>query len=157
MTQFSHLDRMGRAKMVDISGKNLAARRAVAKGTVLVSGKTVELLRKVQMPKGDPLETARLAGIQAAKQASLLIPLCHPLNLDFVDVQIELAEQEFRITSEVKCRWATGVEMEALTAVAVAALTLYDMCKSVDKKMRIMDIHLVVKAKQPIQSNRTHS
>ena len=106
------------------------------------------MILETGLPKGSPFEVARLAGIQAAKQTSRLIPLCHDLNLDFVDVQIELTENELAIRSQVSCRWATGVEMEALTAVSVAALTLYDMCKAADKEMTITRIRLVEKTKE---------
>jgi len=105
------------------------------------------VIRKAGLPKGNPFEVARLAGIQAAKQTSQLIPLCHNLNLDLVDVQIELQEEGFLIRSEVSCRGATGVEMEALAAVSIAALTLYDMCKAVDKEMTLGEIRLVEKTK----------
>jgi cyclic pyranopterin phosphate synthase len=133
--------------MVDIGSKPVVTRRAFAEGKVQVSAATVAALEGGQLPKGEPFEVARIAAIQAAKETSRLIPLCHTLNLDLVDVTIELKEDHFLIRSEVACRWATGVEMEALTAVSVAALTLYDMCKAVDGGMRITDVHLIRKEK----------
>ena len=145
--KLTHVDKQGRATMVDIGDKQAVRRRAVAEGKVVLSPRTREVILDSDLPKGNPFEVARLAGIQAAKQASHLIPLCHNLNLDFVDVEIELRDNELVIRSQVSCRWATGVEMEALTAVSVAALTLYDMCKAVDKEMVIGEIRLVEKTK----------
>ncbi|MEE8350077.1 MAG: cyclic pyranopterin monophosphate synthase MoaC [Acidobacteriota bacterium] len=145
--KLTHLDDHGNARMVDISEKQAVRRTARAEGSVKLSAGTGQLILEKGLPKGNPFEVARLAGIQAAKQASRLIPLCHDLSLDFVDVQIELDENDLVITSRVSCRWATGVEMEALTAVAVAALTVYDMCKAVDKGMIIGGIRLVEKTK----------
>ena len=145
--KLTHLDEKGRARMVDIGEKEVVQRTAVAEGRVFLSPQTAALIRDSGLPKGNPFEVARLAGIQAAKRTSSLIPLCHNLNLDFVDVQIELQEESFLIRSEARCRWATGVEMEALTAVSVAGLVLYDMCKAVDKKMVIGEIRLVMKRK----------
>jgi cyclic pyranopterin monophosphate synthase len=136
--------------MVDIGGKTLSARLARAEGRLFVSPDTVRLVRDLELPKGNPFEIARCAGVQAAKRAADLIPLCHSLNLDFVDVEIELRDDCFVVQSIAKCRWATGVEMEALTAVAAAALTLYDMCKAVDSDMRIGDIRLMEKTKEPV-------
>ncbi|MEE2839604.1 MAG: cyclic pyranopterin monophosphate synthase MoaC [Acidobacteriota bacterium] len=146
--KLTHLDAQGSAKMVDIGEKQVVRRTARAEGIVRLSPGTSQLILETGLPKGNPFEVARLAGIQAAKQTSRLIPLCHDLNLDFVDVQIELAENELAIRSQVSCRWATGVEMEALTAVSVAALTLYDMCKAADKEMTITRIRLVEKTKE---------
>ncbi|MFZ0427610.1 MAG: cyclic pyranopterin monophosphate synthase MoaC [Acidobacteriota bacterium] len=145
--EFSHLDAQGRARMVDVGGKPESARTATARGFVRVSTATTELIRRSGLPKGNPFEIARIAGIQAAKRTADLIPLCHTLHLDFADVQIELTEEGFEVRSEVRCRRSTGVEMEALAAVCVAALTLYDMCKAVDKAIRIDNIHLVQKTK----------
>ncbi|MEE8586394.1 MAG: cyclic pyranopterin monophosphate synthase MoaC [Acidobacteriota bacterium] len=145
---FSHIDDQGRARMVDISHKKRVRRTAVAEGKLFVSPQTADLIRSQSLPKGEPFEVARIAGIQAAKQTARLIPLCHDISLDFVDVQIELSGTAWTIRSTVACRWATGVEMEALTAVSVAALTLYDMCKAVDKQMTIGEIRLVSKEKE---------
>tara|TARA_B100000949_G_scaffold191817_1_gene175523 strand:+ start:49 stop:492 length:444 start_codon:yes stop_codon:yes gene_type:complete len=146
--KFSHINQQGKAQMVDISGKSLMRRIATAEGKVLISPETYNCLCQLNLPKGAPIEVARLAGIQAAKQTSRLIPLCHSISLDWIDVQIELCEYGFKIRSEVRCRWATGVEMEALTAVSVAALTLYDMCKAVDKSMVIEGLRLLKKTKK---------
>ena len=146
-TKLTHVDEQGRAKMVDVGTKDLISRKAIAEGKLFLSSQTGEVIRKAGLPKGNPFEVARLAGIQAAKLTSQLIPLCHNLNLDLVDVQIELQEEGFLIRSEVSCRGATGVEMEALAAVSVAALTLYDMCKAVDKEMTLGEIRLVEKTK----------
>jgi cyclic pyranopterin phosphate synthase len=144
---FSHIDKQGRARMVDISSKQRVRRTAAAEGKLFVSPQTAELIRSKGLPKGEPFEVARMAGIQAAKQTARLIPLCHDISLDFVDVEIELSGTCWLIRSTASCRWATGVEMEALTAVSVAALTLYDMCKAVDKQMTIGEIRLVSKEK----------
>jgi cyclic pyranopterin phosphate synthase len=146
--KLTHLDSQGNAKMVDIGEKQIVRRTAAAEGRVRLSPGTGQLILESSLPKGNPFEVARLAGIQAAKQTSRLIPLCHDLNLDFVDVQIELDGSDLAIRSQVSCRWATGVEMEALMAVSMAALTLYDMCKAVDKEMTIGEIRLVEKTKE---------
>jgi cyclic pyranopterin phosphate synthase len=134
--------------MVDVSGKTPGRRQARAEGRVSVSPGTASLVAASGLPKGNPFEVARLAGIQAAKLTSQLIPLCHNLPLDWVDVTIELQDATFLITADVICRSATGVEMEALTAVSVATLTVYDMCKAVDKNMVIGEIKLVSKRKE---------
>jgi len=146
--KLTHLDSQGNAKMVDIGEKQIVRRTAAAEGHVRLSPGTGQLILESSLPKGNPFEVARLAGIQAAKQTSRLIPLCHDLNLDFVDVQIELDGSDLAIRSQVSCRWATGVEMEALMAVSMAALTLYDMCKAVDQEMTIGEIRLVEKTKE---------
>ncbi len=148
MVEFSHLDAQGRARMVDVGGKPESVRTALAEGCVFVSSKTIDRVRAAELPKGHPFEVARIAGIQAAKRTADLIPLCHTLHLDFADIRIELAADRFVIRSEIRCRRSTGVEMEALTAVAVAALTIYDMCKAVDKAMHIGEIRLVRKTKE---------
>jgi len=134
--------------MVDVSGKTPGRRLARAQGRVSISPRTAGLVAGSGLPKGNPFEVARLAGIQAAKQTSQLIPLCHNLPLDWVNVDIELQDTCFLITADVVCRSATGVEMEALTAVSAAALTVYDMCKAVDKQMVIGEIRLVYKRKE---------
>ncbi len=134
--------------MVDVSGKTQGRREARAQGRVAISPGTASLVTASGLPKGNPFEVARLAGIQAAKQTSQLIPLCHNLPLDWVNVDIELQDACFLITADVVCRSATGVEMEALTAVSAAALTVYDMCKAVDKQMVIGEIRLVYKRKE---------
>ena len=131
--------------MVDVSGKDPTARRARAAGFLRMAPATVQLVRQLQLPKGNPVEAARIAGILAAKQTHLLIPMCHPLPLSFVDVQVTLQETGWEITAEVRCLGETGVEMEALTAVTVAGLTLYDMCKAVDKTMVLENVRLIEK------------
>lgn len=131
--------------MVDTSAKQQTARRAVASARVLMSPETVEAVRGGRTPKGDPLETARLAGIMAAKRTSELIPLCHPLPLTHIDVRAELEDTGVYLEAEAATTAQTGVEMEALTAASVAALTIYDMCKAVDKAMTITDIRLELK------------
>lgn len=143
--KLTHWDDNARARMVDVSDKTLTDRQAVAKGFVGLSKKLMGLLRKKQLPKGDPFETVRLAGIMAAKKTAELIPLCHPLMLSHVHVDLDWRQDGIEITATVRCQGATGVEMEALTAVAVAALTLYDMCKAVDKSIVISDIRLMEK------------
>jgi len=147
MKKLTHMDERGRARMVDIGRKKPTARTAIAAGKVFLGAQGRRAILDSKLPKGNPFEVARLAGIQAAKRTSRLIPLCHDLNLDFADVEIGLEEEGFHIRAEVRCRQATGVEMEALTAVAVSALTLYDMCKAVDKEMVIGEVRLVEKRK----------
>jgi cyclic pyranopterin phosphate synthase len=144
----THLDEQGNAKMVDVGDKDVTRREAVARGHVSVQPETLRLIKEGLMKKGDVLTIAQLAGIMGAKKTSELIPLCHPLPLDRVDVELELDEAESRIeiTATAKTTARTGVEMEALTAVSVAALTLYDMCKSVDRGMRIEAVRLVKKS-----------
>jgi cyclic pyranopterin phosphate synthase len=145
MSELTHIDEHGHAKMVDTSEKPITTRRAVASARVLMSAATVAAIREHTTPKGDPLETARLAGIIAAKRTAELIPLCHPLPLTHVDVRAELSDEGVHLEAEVTTRAQTGVEMEALTAVSVAALTIYDMCKALDKAMTITDIQLELK------------
>jgi cyclic pyranopterin phosphate synthase len=149
VTEFSHLDREGEARMVDVGGKAVVRRTAVAAGSVRMSPETVELLRDRALPKGDALNTARIAGVMAAKRTPELIPLCHGLNLTSVDVEFEVREEEIGIVATARASDRTGVEMEALTAVSVAALTIYDMCKAVDKGMVIGDVRLLEKTKEP--------
>ncbi len=145
MKELSHIDEHGRAKMVDTTGKPATARRAIASGRVLMSSETAAAVREHRTPKGDPLEAARLAGIMAAKRTAELIPLCHPLPLTHIEVRAELEETGVHLEAEVATRAQTGVEMEALMAVSVAALTVYDMCKALDKAMNISDIRLELK------------
>ena len=145
MSKLTHIDEQGRAKMVDTTEKSATARRAIASGRVLMSAQTIQAIRDHQTPKGDPLETARLAGILAAKRTADLIPLCHPLPLTHVDVRAELRDNCVHLEAEVTTHAQTGVEMEALTAVSVAALTVYDMCKALDKSMTITDVRLELK------------
>ena len=128
--------------MVDVGDKSVTTRTAVASGFVRMSGATVEAIRNQRTPKGDPLEVARVAGIMAAKRTSELIPLCHPLPLNLVDVQVRVQDDGAAITATARTDGKTGVEMEALAAVSVAALTLYDMCKAIDKEMVITNVRL---------------
>ena len=148
MSDFTHFDDEGKAAMVDVSDKDATARIAVAKGSVIVQPETVALIQSGGVKKGDVLSIARLAGITGAKRTPDLIPLCHPLQLDSIAVDLELAPERnaIDITATCKITGKTGVEMEAMTAVAVAALTVYDMCKAVDRGMRIVDIRLTHKS-----------
>jgi len=141
----THLDSEGRARMVDVTGKSETVRVARAEEIVEMSASTVKLLRDRALPKGNPLEVARIAGISAAKKTSELIPMCHPLLLSHVDVAAEIERQGVRITAKVTTTGPTGVEMEALTAASVAALTVYDMTKALDKGIEIQDVYLVEK------------
>ena len=141
----THVDSEGRSRMVDVSEKPATARRAVAGAFLRMAPETVQAVREARLPKGDPLEAARLAGILAAKRTSGLIPLCHPLNLTFVDVRIAVEDRGCAIRAEARCKGETGVEMEALTAAAVAGLCLYDMCKAVDKAMVLEKVRLLEK------------
>jgi cyclic pyranopterin phosphate synthase len=146
MNQLSHIDSEGRVKMVDTSDKATTTRHAVASARVLMSAETLAAINEHRTPKGDPLEAARLAGIMAAKRTAELIPLCHPLPLTHVDVQARVENFGVYLESEVSTNAQTGVEMEALTAVAVAALTIYDMCKALDKSITISDVRLEMKS-----------
>ena len=141
----SHFDESGRIKMVDISEKDATKRRAVARGRVILSKDTVQTIRDGANPKGDPFEIARIAGIMAAKRTSELIPLCHQVALSSVRVELELGEDFVDIVAEAVTISGTGVEMEALSAVSAAALTIYDMCKAVQKDIRIDGIELIEK------------
>jgi len=145
--RLSHLDAAGRPRMVDTSGKAETLRQAVARGRVTMSAETLELLVSGGLPKGDVLTTARLAGIAAAKETPRLIPLCHPIVLDevAVDFEIDRGRGSVEIEARARCTGKTGVEMEALTAAAVSALTIYDMVKAVEKTARITDIRLAEK------------
>jgi cyclic pyranopterin phosphate synthase len=143
--RLSHVDPRGRVRMVDVGAKPVTSREALARGEITMSAAALKLIRSGKVAKGDPLQTARLAGIMAAKQTSSLIPLCHPLPLTHVSVELTAVRRGYRIEARVRTNSQTGVEMEALTAVAVAALTIYDMVKAVDKEMVIGDICLVEK------------
>ncbi len=144
----SHLNACGEAHMVDVGGKPVQARTAIAGGELLCAGETLRAIREASLSKGDVLAVARVAGIQAAKQTAALIPLCHSLPLAGVTLDIEIGEDRLRLRSQVRTDARTGVEMEALTAVSVAALTLYDMLKAIDKGMTIQNVRLVEKRKQ---------
>jgi cyclic pyranopterin monophosphate synthase len=148
MGDLSHVDESGSVRMVDVGGKELSRRRAVARAEVRMTAETARVLR--ELPKGDALATAQVAGIMAAKRTSELIPLCHPLPLSHVEVTLEVGEESVEIVAAVETIAQTGVEMEALTAASVAALTVYDMAKAVDKEMRITEIALVEKTKERV-------
>src|SRR5215813_919031 len=146
MTRLTHINEQGRARMVDTSQKQITARRAIASARVILSPETLKAIRDLKTPKGDPLETARIAGIMAAKRTAELIPLCHPLPLTHIDVRADLTDSTVQIQAEVSTNAQTGVEMEALTAASVAALTVYDMCKALDKSITITDVRLELKS-----------
>ena len=148
MPEFSHFNDQGRARMVDVTGKPVTFRRAAAAGEVHVSPETLAAIREGKLRKGDVLAVAQVAGIQAAKHCWELIPMCHPVPLTGVDIRFALAEDPCRveILAEVCCTGQTGVEMEALTAVSAAALTIYDMCKALQKDMRIEHVRLLAKS-----------
>ena len=143
--KLSHVDARGKARMVDVGDKAVTTREARASGEILMSREALQLIRRGAVAKGDPLQTARLAGVMAAKQTASLIPLCHPLPLSSVHVELTPNARGYTIEARVRTSAQTGVEMEALTAVSVAALTIYDMVKAVDKAMVIGDIRLVFK------------
>jgi cyclic pyranopterin phosphate synthase len=147
MNELSHVSEAGDVRMVDVGAKPLSRRRAVARATVRMATATAGRLR--ELPKGDALTVAKLAGIMAAKRTSDLIPLCHPLPLSHIEVELRVVENAVEITSAVETTAQTGVEMEALTAVTVAALTVYDMAKAIDKDMSVTDVTLVEKTKEP--------
>jgi cyclic pyranopterin monophosphate synthase len=142
---FSHLDAKGKTKMVDISSKAVTARRAVAQGKVLLTPEIARAIREDVVAKGNVLEVAKIAGIQAAKKTSELVPLCHPIPLSSIQLELQLKAHELWIRAEIKADAKTGAEMEALTAVSVAALVVYDMCKGIDKGMEIGSISLLEK------------
>lgn len=145
----SHVDETGAVRMVDVGAKPLSRRRATAAATVRMQPATARALRS--LPKGDALATAQLAGIMAAKRTSELIPLCHPLPLSVVDVSLDVGDEEVRITAFAETTAQTGVEMEALMAASVAALTVYDMAKAIDKGMVVSEVRLIEKRKVPLE------
>jgi cyclic pyranopterin phosphate synthase len=147
MDRLSHIGGDGRAQMVDVSPKPMSARTAIAKGKIKLQRKTLDLISKDRIAKGNVFATARLAGIQAAKQTANLIPLCHTLPLSDVKIDIVGARDGAEVTCTARTVAQTGVEMEALTGVSIALLTIYDMCKAVDKKMQIADVRLIRKTK----------
>jgi cyclic pyranopterin phosphate synthase len=151
MKRLTHIAADGRARMVDVSAKPLSARAAVAAGTISLRKETTDLVRKNQISKGDVIATAKIAGIQAAKQTAHLIPLCHTLPLGEVKIDIDILDDGAQVRCTARTVAQTGVEMEALTGVAVALLTIYDMCKAVDKEMEISGIRLVEKRKATLQ------
>jgi cyclic pyranopterin phosphate synthase len=148
MAKLSHLDEQGRAKMVDVSDKDITSRTAVARGTIHMRAETLALILADKIEKGDVFSVARVAGIMAAKKTSELIPMCHPLNITWVEIDLTPAENPARVEIEASVRVSgkTGVEMEAMTAVSAAGLTIYDMCKAVDREMSIGEIRLVKKS-----------
>ena len=146
MAELSHLDEQGRARMVDVGGKPVTERRAVARAVVTLAPETAALAGAGDLPKGDLSSTARIAGIQAAKRTAELIPLCHPLPLSFVDVEVEIGDAEVVLTAEARTAAQTGVEMEAMTACAVAALTVYDMVKGVERGVAVGPVTLLEKS-----------
>ena len=144
--ELTHLDESGRARMVDVGAKDVTDRRAVARAVVRMSADTAAAVARGDAPKGDVLSTARIAGIQAAKQTSALIPLCHPLPLSFADVRIEVRDGLVEIEAEARTSAQTGVEMEAMTAASVAALTVYDMVKGLERGVEIAEVVLLQKS-----------
>ena len=152
MKKLTHIGSDGRAQMVDVSAKPLSRRRAVARGKIRLQRETLNLIAKDQIAKGNVFATAHIAGIQAAKQTAQLIPLCHALPLGEVSIDIIASKDGAEVKCTAQTIAQTGVEMEALVGVTVALLTIYDMCKAVDKKMAIADVHLVQKTKQPMRT-----
>lgn len=146
--KLTHVDDSGRAKMVDVSHKDVVRRTARARGRILLAPQTITAIRDNLVKKGDVLTVAEVAGTMAAKRTGELIPLCHPLGIDHIGVTCTLADDGVNITSEAVCTGKTGIEMEAITAVTIAAVTIYDMCKAIDKNMRITDVELVEKRKE---------
>jgi cyclic pyranopterin monophosphate synthase len=144
--KLSHYDKKGNVRMVDVTAKPATSRTAVAHAFVRMRRATVESIRRLKSPKGDPLEVGRIAGITAAKRTWELIPLCHPLSLTHVDVNAKLCQNGIELTSEATATGPTGVEMEALVAASVAALTIYDMCKALERGMEITELYLVKKS-----------
>jgi cyclic pyranopterin phosphate synthase len=147
MKKLSHITKQGEARMVDVGAKPVVARMASAEAKLVCAAETIRLLKRQALPKGDVLAVARIAGIQAAKQTAGLIPLCHVLPLDAVEVDFAVQARGVRVTCVVRTQARTGVEMEALTGATVAALTLYDMCKAVDKTMRVEGVRVLQKKK----------
>ncbi|MDH7483644.1 MAG: cyclic pyranopterin monophosphate synthase MoaC [Spirochaetales bacterium] len=147
---FTHLDSEGNARMVDVSAKPRVRRTATASGRILLAPATIAMIREQQIAKGNVLATARIAAIMAAKRTADLIPLCHTIGIEHVEVDFTFEEESIAIRAKAVCTDKTGIEMEALTAVSVAALTIYDMCKAVDKQMRITDITLAEKTKEAL-------
>jgi cyclic pyranopterin phosphate synthase len=155
MKKLTHIDTDGRAQMVDVSAKPLSKRRAVARGEIRLERETLDLIARDQIAKGNVFATARIAGIQAAKQTAELIPLCHTLPLSRVTIDIVASKDGALVKCTAQTIAQTGVEMEALVGVAVALLTIYDMCKAVDKQMSITEVQLVEKTKKPVRRSAT--
>ncbi|MFO7980683.1 MAG: cyclic pyranopterin monophosphate synthase MoaC [Candidatus Aminicenantes bacterium] len=150
--KLTHVSSKGKAEMVDIGSKKMTHREAAAQGRIYLRPETVQLIKEQNIKKGEVLAVARIAGISAAKKTSELIPLCHNIPFNKIDIDFNIKKDVIDIQASASCDWKTGIEMEALTAVSVAALTIYDMCKGVDKEMRITDIKLKEKTKSEIQS-----
>ena len=150
MGGLSHVDGKGKARMVDVGEKKIQRRKAKARGLIRMSDPTIEAIREDLIKKGNVLATARIAGIQAAKATSGLIPLCHPLSLDAVEIDFEFLDEGIAASCTVKCQARTGVEMEALTGTSVALLTVYDMCKAFDKDMVLEEVRLMSKEKEDL-------
>lgn len=146
MTDFTHFNEEGRARMVDVTDKDITYREAVAEAAVLVNENTMQLIKEGGIAKGDVLAVAQVAGIMAAKKTSDIIPMCHPLALSGVDISFTAADTEITVKATVRCKGVTGVEMEALTAASTAALTIYDMCKAVQRDIEIKNIRLLYKS-----------
>lgn len=161
MTEWTHMDTQGRARMVDVGTKSITARQAVAHGYVYMHAATLQAIMAQQVAKGDVLQVARIAGIMAAKQTSALIPMCHPLEITSIEVDLapEPDASRLRLEARVRTMGRTGVEMEALTAVTVAGLTVYDMCKSLDRQMRLSEVELLFKSggKSGVYTNATYT
>jgi len=151
MKKLTHIDADGRAQMVDVSAKSLSERKAVAQGKIRLQRETLDLIAKDQISKGNVFATARIAGIQAAKQTAQLIPLCHTLPLGHINIDIIVSKDGAEVKCAAQTVAQTGIEMEALVGVTVALLTIYDMCKAVDKQMAITEVRLVEKTKQPVR------
>ncbi len=145
--EFSHLDKYGKLKMVDVSNKPVVERQATAKGEIVLKSSTIKAIKDKKIPKGDVLAVAKIAGISAAKKTAELIPLCHPLSISNIEIEFAVKKDKIEITSKIKGEAKTGFEMEALTAVSLACLNIYDMCKAVDKEMKIGNIKLIKKWK----------
>ncbi|MBM3404551.1 MAG: cyclic pyranopterin monophosphate synthase MoaC [Bacteroidetes bacterium] len=150
MAKLSHIDKKGQAVMVDVSKKEPMMREARAEGFIQLQKATLDLIRRDETKKGNVLTTAEIAGIQAAKKTSELIPLCHPLAITHISVDTCLGDNGVKVTATARCQGSTGIEMEALTTTAIALLTIYDMCKAVDKTMVIGDIRLIEKSKKSL-------
>ena len=153
MSELTHIDKAGEARMVDVSGKPIVHREAIARGEIRLREETLALIASNSIAKGNVMATARIAGVLAAKKTGDLIPLCHPLPITHCDIDFEVPPTQDRIviTATTRIEAKTGVEMVALTAVTIAALTIYDMCKAVDKEMQITDVRLTSKTKRPIK------
>ena len=148
--EFSHIDKNGKATMVNISHKKRVKRTAIAEGKIFLNPHTIELIKENQIKKGDVLSTARIAGIMGAKNTAYTIPLCHNIEIDFIGIDFAINKDNIHITCSAVCTDKTGIEMEALMGVSVAALTIYDMCKAVDKSMKISEITLIKKTKEEL-------